>query len=211
MTDTPKDDQSNDSSPAQEAGQGNTVEGARRKILRSLVLTGGVGAGSALIPTSWTRPVVEAVTLPAHAQTTGPQFVGSGPATDLTDLDDGSSFESFVESVREMVLDDAHAGEDKIKLPIPFGFCITITVVNLSDPNSPTTVNVSSNFFGADSGNGTLAELQGPGIETQLGYNVIAMPLPGGGGTGTINNVFFVLTPGPCSPLDRGGERGPVM
>jgi hypothetical protein len=40
----------------------------RRRLLQALGLAGG-GAVAALLPTRWTRPLVEVVVLPAHAQT----------------------------------------------------------------------------------------------------------------------------------------------
>lgn len=182
------------------------IERARRKILRSLVFTGGVGAGSSLIPATWTRPVVEAVTLPAHAQTTGPGFNGTGPVEFIDGRnEDGGSFEDFVQSVRQAVVNDAHAGGAQA-LIIPIGFCVNIVVVNLNDPNSPTTVTVLSNFFNTDIGTGTLNQLRTVGIVTGEGYTVIAEPLPGGGGSGTISGFFFLMVPGPCSPTDIGGE-----
>lgn len=51
--------------------------------LRRRLLTGGVAAGLSmpLIPTSWNRPVVESVLLPAHAQTSGPSSGPCGPVS----------------------------------------------------------------------------------------------------------------------------------
>jgi hypothetical protein len=50
-------------------------EDARRRLLKTLA-AGGV-AGAAL-PAQWTRPVIEAVVLPAHAQATGGAVTGGG-------------------------------------------------------------------------------------------------------------------------------------
>ncbi len=44
---------------------------ARRQLLKTLVAGGGVMASGKLLPDEWSRPVVESVLLPAHAQTTG--------------------------------------------------------------------------------------------------------------------------------------------
>ena len=44
---------------------------SRRKILRSLVAGGGAVTSSKMLPDAWTKPVVEAVLIPAHAQTSG--------------------------------------------------------------------------------------------------------------------------------------------
>ena len=42
---------------------------SRRNLLRALSVGGVVGATQ--LPASWSKPVVDAVVLPAHAQTTG--------------------------------------------------------------------------------------------------------------------------------------------
>lgn len=42
---------------------------ARRSLLKSVVAGGGVFAVGKMLPESWTRPVVQSVALPAHAQT----------------------------------------------------------------------------------------------------------------------------------------------
>ena len=50
---------------------------SRRNLLRALSVGGVVGATQ--LPASWSKPVVDAVVLPAHAQTTG-GFFGAGVA-----------------------------------------------------------------------------------------------------------------------------------
>lgn len=50
--------------------------GARRRLLKSLVAGGGAVAMGKTLPESWTRPMVEAVVLPAHAQTSPVSFDG---------------------------------------------------------------------------------------------------------------------------------------
>ncbi len=61
--------------------QNNTVEesvsSTRRNIIRS---AGGLFVAGAALPTSWTKPVVDSVLLPAHAQTSAPT-----PALSSTD------------------------------------------------------------------------------------------------------------------------------
>ena len=45
----------------------------RRKVLKGGVVVGGAAVAAALtLPKKWTRPVVEAVVVPAHAQTSPP-------------------------------------------------------------------------------------------------------------------------------------------
>ena len=48
---------------------------SRRKVLKAAGAT-GAAATAALLPPAWTKPVVEIIVVPAHAQTTVP---GSGP------------------------------------------------------------------------------------------------------------------------------------
>ena len=42
----------------------------RRKTLKKLLVGGGVAAVGSTLPTKWTKPVVDSIILPAHAQTT---------------------------------------------------------------------------------------------------------------------------------------------
>lgn len=44
-------------------------EVARRKVLKRLLVGGGVAAGAKMMPDEWHKPVVESVILPAHAET----------------------------------------------------------------------------------------------------------------------------------------------
>ncbi|MCI5140058.1 MAG: hypothetical protein D3922_16995, partial [Candidatus Electrothrix sp. AR1] len=44
---------------------------ARRKTIKKLVIGAGALAGYSLLPEKWTKPVVEQIILPAHAQTSG--------------------------------------------------------------------------------------------------------------------------------------------
>jgi hypothetical protein len=43
----------------------------RRKLLKTLAGAGGVVAAGALLPEKWSRPVVDRILVPAHAQATG--------------------------------------------------------------------------------------------------------------------------------------------
>lgn len=46
------------------------VDQSRRRTLKTLGFGGGLGAAGFVLPQNWSRPVVESVVLPAHAQTT---------------------------------------------------------------------------------------------------------------------------------------------
>src|SRR5690606_27027324 len=70
----------------QENAPQNQKNKARRRLLKGIVAGGGTIAAGASLPERWTRPVVEAASLPAHAQTTGE----SGPGLDdLSPCDSG--------------------------------------------------------------------------------------------------------------------------
>jgi hypothetical protein len=70
-------------SPGGDAGD------ARRRLVKALVGSGSILAAGKMLPEEWTRPVVESVVLPAHAQATGTvaglfsgdlEILGPGPA-----------------------------------------------------------------------------------------------------------------------------------
>lgn len=181
---------------------------ARRKILRTIVTGGGLGATAAFVPTTWTKPVVDAVTLPAHAQTSGGPFngtgvVGVGPP--IMQAPDEGDFGSFVQAVRDVIIPTAEAQGGR-----PFGRCLTITVGNLADNGSTASVVLTSGVFGDDPGVGTFGQLRGAGITTANNHVVIASSLnPNGTGAGTVDGVPFYLTPGSCAPIDGEGiENG---
>src|SRR5690606_9791622 len=87
----------------------------RRALLKALTLgTGAVGA--AKLPTVWTKPVVDSVALPAHAQTTASVLSGRA-SLDLAFGGAGQGlFHQYAGSdgqgglLRRLIL-DAHAGE----------------------------------------------------------------------------------------------------
>lgn len=87
---------------------------ARRRLLKSIVAGGGVFAVGRTLPASWREPVVKAVILPAHAQTspfTGPTGnFGAAVAAGLS----GSSESG--PSILDMFVPPAHANSFAAKL-----------------------------------------------------------------------------------------------
>lgn len=63
----------------------NTRCAARRRVLKSMAAGGGAVVAAKSVPGEWTRPVVDAVLLPAHAQTTQ-TFVAAAGAAAATDI-----------------------------------------------------------------------------------------------------------------------------
>ena len=69
---------------------------SRRRLLKSLVISGGAVAGLTMLPEKWTRPVVEAGELSVHAE--------ASPALRISDLDMDSgcfNFEDYYAGVTD--------------------------------------------------------------------------------------------------------------
>lgn len=49
-------------------------QNSRRRLLKAAAGVGGLYSAGKMLPETWTRPVVDTVTLPAHAQTSGPFY-----------------------------------------------------------------------------------------------------------------------------------------
>ena len=71
----------NDSSIEQE-NQENLSQ-SKRKILTSIGVTSGVVGASALVPSTWVKPAVNSVILPAHAQATDMMMTTPGMDGDM--------------------------------------------------------------------------------------------------------------------------------
>ncbi len=81
MTDQDNDDVKG--SGAEHVSKGPGAASSRRRLLKVLAGAGGVFATGAFLPERWTRPVVNRVLVPAHAQATGivaGSFGGGGGA-----------------------------------------------------------------------------------------------------------------------------------
>jgi hypothetical protein len=63
--------------------QENRVE-HRRQVLRALAGLGGAAGAAAVLPSRWTKPVIDGVALPAHAQASPPVFSVSCTATPVS-------------------------------------------------------------------------------------------------------------------------------
>jgi len=53
-------------------------ENTRRRALKSTLLVGGIVGSSTALPSKWTRPIIDNVILPSHAQTTSPDAANLG-------------------------------------------------------------------------------------------------------------------------------------
>ena len=89
-------------------------ESQRRKVLKSIVAGGSI-AGTATAAT-WTKPIVDSVVLPAHAQLSvlsRYSFVGSGPPLTSITTEDGTQLYAGGEekSWLDMLIPSAHADD----------------------------------------------------------------------------------------------------
>lgn len=91
---------------------------SRRNILKKLAV-GGLAAGAAM-PTKWSKPVVDAVVLPAHAQTSDATVRGGGGGTSVPPGPTPGN--TIGEDVLDFFVSEASAGGG------PTDFCIEITV-----------------------------------------------------------------------------------
>ncbi|MEM7563918.1 MAG: hypothetical protein AAF353_12835 [Pseudomonadota bacterium] len=110
----------------------------KMKNRRKLLLGMGVGgaAGLSQLPDKWVGPVVNSVTLPAHASTTGDGGEPGGGETvgpfahrddillgrDLNDLD---VKRTIPEKLLDGVIETAHAGIEVVQIGFPGDLCIT--------------------------------------------------------------------------------------
>lgn len=101
----------------------------RRKLLKSALLGGGAAGAWLLAPERWTRPVIESVTLPAHAQTSQ-VTLGDGPWATATPIQDGSlpRDRSFAQRLSDFFVQPAAAGvKEGESCPTLFAICIRRT------------------------------------------------------------------------------------
>jgi len=100
----------------------------RRSLIKALTIGGGA-VTAAKLPSVWTAPVVEAVTLPAHAQTTEQPtepttgftvLQGSGPANPIAEHS-SPKFDNYAEngsdnrSLLDQFIGTAHADEEPVR------------------------------------------------------------------------------------------------
>jgi hypothetical protein len=79
---------------------------SRRKLLKSIATGGGAVIAGKSLPENWTRPVVDSVMLPAHAQASGGPFAGNANLPNGA-LESDSVFAQFVDTL----IPEAHAIE----------------------------------------------------------------------------------------------------
>jgi len=81
----------------------------RRRALKSIIVASGVVAGSQVLSSKWTRPLVESVVLPAHAQTSLALSFSSGIVSTKLDLNQPWYAKS---NLLDTLISPAHANGD---------------------------------------------------------------------------------------------------
>jgi len=79
----------------------------RRKLLKSIAAGSGAVIVGKNLPSSWSRPVVDSVMLPAHAQTSGAVYSGSAIVVASAD---GGSNDSLLSGIVDATVNEATAG-----------------------------------------------------------------------------------------------------
>ena len=109
---------------------------SRRKLLKSIAAGSGAIVAGKSLPESWSRPVVDSVMLPAHAETSPI----TGPFAGTADVDTGSlGSDSIFTKATDALIPQAHAGPS-----FPPYVCVEAnstqdkaTVKLLADKNGP--------------------------------------------------------------------------
>jgi len=113
---------------------------ARRRLLRAIGAGGGIIAASGNLPSAWSRPVVDAVLLPGHAQSTGVYFAMLQPPLP-SDAHDGPG------GIWNTIVSPAYAAEmgDFSFVEAEYYLCVTpngnsafmdLVILNLIGPNA---------------------------------------------------------------------------
>ena len=118
-------------------------ENTRRRALKSTLLVGGIVGSSTALPSKWTRPIIDNVILPSHAQTTSPDAANLGadqqpdPAPvptptvnyfyDDTNTDLVDSALATPRNIAERVLDTVIPSASAVVISRRFYVCMAIT------------------------------------------------------------------------------------
>lgn len=119
---------------------------SRRKLLKSIAFGSGVVVAGKTLPDNWSRPVVDSVMLPTHAQTSGINLYGQITAGNIGQLDSDTLMASQ-ESVLDNFISPTHAG-------VPcyiYGQCASVNIIGDSGTvsvsnagSSPVTLDASN-------------------------------------------------------------------
>lgn len=137
----------------------------RRNAVRNILAGSGVVAGAAAAP-AWVKPAIEAIVLPAHAQTSGPLvfpkvLVGNALAQPIAQLNPVQQ----KNSVLDMFIDPAYAGGEysygkvdlegaclEMDIPDDESFLLTITFADQEPVDIEGTISANGMISGSGSG-----------------------------------------------------------
>lgn len=85
-------------------------DNARRKLLKSIAAGSGAIVAGKTLPDSWSRPVVDTVILPVHAQTSGGIYSASGIPTSTTAPVEQFNQETQLARLVDSLVPEANAG-----------------------------------------------------------------------------------------------------
>jgi hypothetical protein len=115
-------------------GDSNQLRKSRRRLIQVLA-TGGAVVTANSVPKQWARPVVDAVTLPAHAQTSGEITLGNNGNVFVINTQDQEQAEAMLASgntsswgeVLDLFVAEAEAGlQDDFQVLCTFAGCFSI-------------------------------------------------------------------------------------
>lgn len=130
---------------------------ARRRLLKALGGAGGTIAAGKVLPEKWTRPVVESVLLPAHAQATGqnPVLNFAGSVTPGASAGPGPS---TANKVLDFLIPPAHA---TFAPEVTGTLCVSVTGSSFSATLLLMTVSDCGIYTGNGTVGGAFASLTG--------------------------------------------------
>ena len=143
----------NDSSIEQD-NQENLSQ-SKRKILTSIGVTSGVVGASALVPSTWVKPAVNSVIVPAHAQMTGDMMTSTTPDPDMmtSTTPEPAPMPAIVLSTMAITLTegaDIEVGDDRRTATYTVSLSTMLAgddedvVVNLSAPENESNISITS-------------------------------------------------------------------
>lgn len=178
--------------PKPEAGNG------RRKLVKGIAAGGGIVTGARFMPGEWSKPVVESVVLPAHAQATPGDEPTVQAFTGTVAVVTVGGLTGIGSAIMDFVIPRAEAGKQLNPCPtsLPSEICIELEL----DEDGNGTVKV---FYDGGVGEGTVTGNSFSGVTVNGTTNTGATFTVSGTKSGS--NISGMVT-APCE--DIGGPKG---
>ncbi|MFT5610171.1 MAG: hypothetical protein ACI9LU_000663 [Polaribacter sp.] len=167
-----------------EQAVGVEQKNARRKVLKNTLIGGGAVISTSLVPNKWTKPLIDSVILPSHAQTSDVVIVmGGGAGISVTEAEKSVTKAENngvgVNDILDMFVGQAHA-QVVVDPPSLNGGCLALTL-----EGAVATVSLTLNDLSVDVQSGTVIGTSVSVTGLHAGYTVTAT-LDGAGGTATV-------------------------